>query len=703
MRTSPSARRRLAGLTAAALAATGLLALGTTQTQAAPSPKPTDAKVRVHWANGKALGHLKKTPPGQAVKSYLAAQLGDATGDSVKASAPAWKASGVKFLRMKQYAGGLRVIDSDIKAAFNANGKLISLIENTVKVSTPRAARASEADAVRVAVGALYKKTPRWYAAPSVEKVAVPMSDGRLSEGYLVTTWDADNNLNQSLVAGDGSLVRTESRTNSDSYDVFPDSPLDGGQVTVTNPADATASPAGWLTGRQWTNNITGNNAHAYLDHDNNNKPDANDTAVLNGIFGADFDDEIQPNAGDNTDVAVQNLFYLNNLIHDTLYRAGFTEEAGNFQEDNFGRGGRDGDSVNAEAQDGGGVDNANFATPEDGLNPRMQMYLWQVPGVNEVVQGGNVYQASGAAWGAQLDTTGLTGPLVVANDGTAPAPADACESIPDVAAGSVVIADRGNCDFTQKAANAQAAGAAGVIIANNNAGAIFTMGGANAAVTIPAVMVSQADGATIKAGAPAATTLRKADPPPIMKDGDLDSDIVWHEYGHGLTWRMIERMFGPMAGAIGEGMGDVLAVIANDDPLVGEYSASDPLGIRNFSYEGYPLTYGDIVGLEVHLDGEVYGAIGWDLWKNYKGQGLGQDDILADLVGGMNFTPSKPNFEEMRDGILMGLVASGNEDRACWVWDSFAQYGVGVGAASKVTGKRIAVNESFALPNACD
>ena len=81
MRTSPSARRRLAGFTAAALAATGLLALGTTQTQASPSPKPTDAKIRVHWSNGKALGHLKKTPPGQAVKSYLATQLGDATAD----------------------------------------------------------------------------------------------------------------------------------------------------------------------------------------------------------------------------------------------------------------------------------------------------------------------------------------------------------------------------------------------------------------------------------------------------------------------------------------------------------------------------------------------------------------------------------------------------------------------------------------------
>ena len=32
---------------------------------------------------------------------------------------------------------------------------------------------------------------------------------------------------------------------------------------------------------------------------------------------------------------------------------------------------------MNAEAQDGGSTDNADFATPGDGQNPRMQMYLW--------------------------------------------------------------------------------------------------------------------------------------------------------------------------------------------------------------------------------------------------------------------------------------------------------------------------------------
>jgi hypothetical protein len=186
------------------------------------------------------------------------------------------------------------------------------------------------------------------------------------------------------------------------------------------------------------------------------------------------------------------------------------------------------------------------------------------------------------------------------------------------------------------------------------------------------------------------------------MKDAALDSDVVWHEYGHGLTWRMIGRMSGPLAGAIGEGMSDVLSVVVNDDPVVGEYSASDPAGIRSHSYEGYPGTYREIVGTEVHQDGELYGAIGWDLWKQYKKARLGEDGILADLVTGMSFTTSSPTFEQMRDGILHGLAATGHTERSCMVWSSFAKYGVGEGAVAKVTGQTVQVTESFAKPNGC-
>src|SRR5262249_7142920 len=47
------------------------------------------------------------------------------------------------------------------------------------------------------------------------------------------------------------------------------------------------------------------------------------------------------------------------------------------FQVNNYGRGGAGNDAVQADAQDGSGTNNANFATPPDGSAPRMQMYLF--------------------------------------------------------------------------------------------------------------------------------------------------------------------------------------------------------------------------------------------------------------------------------------------------------------------------------------
>jgi extracellular elastinolytic metalloproteinase len=67
----------------------------------------------------------------------------------------------------------------------------------------------------------------------------------------------------------------------------------------------------------------------------------------------------------------------MNNLLHDVLYTYGFDEVSGNFQANNYGRGGQSGDAVVANALDGSGDNNANFYTPSDGSQPRMRMYRW--------------------------------------------------------------------------------------------------------------------------------------------------------------------------------------------------------------------------------------------------------------------------------------------------------------------------------------
>jgi extracellular elastinolytic metalloproteinase len=47
-----------------------------------------------------------------------------------------------------------------------------------------------------------------------------------------------------------------------------------------------------------------------------------------------------------NSRISKTQVFYLVNYMHDLLYRYGFTEAAGNFQENNFNHGGAGSDSV---------------------------------------------------------------------------------------------------------------------------------------------------------------------------------------------------------------------------------------------------------------------------------------------------------------------------------------------------------------------
>lgn len=73
-------------------------------------------------------------------------------------------------------------------------------------------------------------------------------------------------------------------------------------------------------------------------------------------------------------------LFFASNFVHDFFYDLGFDEAAGNFQQDNFGRGGLGGDpaNFNARAQ---GRNNANYVHAPDGSSPTINMFLWDGSG----------------------------------------------------------------------------------------------------------------------------------------------------------------------------------------------------------------------------------------------------------------------------------------------------------------------------------
>jgi uncharacterized repeat protein (TIGR01451 family) len=80
---------------------------------------------------------------------------------------------------------------------------------------------------------------------------------------------------------------------------------------------------------------------------------------------------------------AVTHLFYVTNWYHDKLFALGFDEGSANFQQTNFSGMGLGGDRVLGDAQDGSGTNNANFATPPDGVSGRMQMYRFTGPTID--------------------------------------------------------------------------------------------------------------------------------------------------------------------------------------------------------------------------------------------------------------------------------------------------------------------------------
>jgi len=670
---------------------------------------------------GRPLTAASRAAPTQIVSGYLGSRgRSGAVLASLRTARSSAGAHGVTHVRMEQVVDGLQVHGAYVKAAINSRGELVQVIDRLAEVTPPAASRIDALAALMAAMARVHPTVSAtfnpagvsgnttqfnggafFHAPPAVTAVLIPRSNA-LARGWLVETWtERTNQLHHTLVDGDGNVLDVEKRTASDRYFVFAEDPLKGPQTVVSGPAAGDPlSPAGWLgTGAQTTNSIAGNNASAYLDTDNNNRSDRGGTAVANGDFLTAADLTASPSTTGNKAVAVQNLFYLNNVIHDILYSHGFTEPAGNFQVDNFGKGGSAGDPVQAEAQDGGGTDNANFATPTDGKKPRMQMYLWTGAGPTHEVKVNTPqsasYGAKGAEFGPALGTTGITGSVVTT------APADGCTAISTPLAGKIALIDRGACAFTVKVLNAQTAGADAVIIANNQGGtAVFTMGGEERRVRIPSLMISQNDGASLKGIAAPNATVRKLAVQPLQIDGSVDADIVFHEYGHGLTWRMIGGMSGPLAGAIGEGTSDGIALLVNGDDVVGEYSSSNPLGIRRHRYEGYPLTYADVNGAGVHADGEIYAAIVWKMMGLFGETRRGE--LFRYVVDGMNYTQSTPTYEQMRDGILASVLNGPVPADCSMVWQAFAQFGVGVGASGVVNGSAVTITPSFTAPASC-
>ncbi|MHA6247558.1 T9SS-dependent M36 family metallopeptidase [Pontibacter sp. CAU 1760] len=532
-------------------------------------------------------------------------------------------------------------------------------------------------------------------------------------------------------------------------YDAPLETPTHGDRTLVTGKENLAASPLGWHNDGIVSYTITkGNNVHAYEDRAGANaglSPDGGANLVF------DFPLDLAKEPATYVQAATANLFYWNNLMHDVFYQFGFDEASGNFQQTNLSGVGEGLDGVMAEAQDGGGTNNANFLTLQDGVPGRMQMYLWtsSLPAkllhISAPAAVAGSYTGIQAAFGPAVNENGVAGKIVMADpaNGCGTAPALPKGSVPEpfvnqaAISGNIALVDRGSCSFIAKALNAQASGATAVIVVNNMDGEPISMGGdeSGATVLIPAIMISKADGDKLKAALAQGLTgaLRREGGVPPLRDGDLDNGIIAHEYGHGISTRLTggpstQCLSGAEQG--GEGWSDYFALymtMRNGDTGtqrrgIGTYVRSegtDGNGIRPAPYSTdmgiNPYTYAMVSNPEIsvpHGVGFIWATMLWDMtWSLideygydpniYSGKG-GNNIALQLIIDGLKLQPCSPGFIDARDAILAADRINNGGANQCYIWRAFAKRGLGFSAQQGSNNDLTDGVEAFDMPPSC-
>ncbi|MBY4678184.1 M36 family metallopeptidase [Marinobacterium arenosum] len=362
---------------------TALLGLAPSSTQAAPA----NANNPIQYLSGPQQGD----PLGIAIR-YLQ-QNHQALGlsrqdiaDFMVSDHYSSSHNGVSHIHLRQRYRGIEVHNASLNINIAADGSVINLgnhfianLETAINTTEPALPLGQAISAAARALGLDPAIGPISRNPISGKLVYQPVAKNLLRLAWDVEIYelDAQNWWTLRIDALTGTLLDRTNYVAHDNYRVFPEpveSPNHGSRFNMLDPADSIASSSGWLSG----NCSRGNNVDAYLDTNASNSPTGGDSArACDAELDFSFPLDLSLSPDQYRPAAVTNLFYWNNLLHDIFYHYGFDEVGGNFQENNGGQGGSGSDSVMAEAQDGGGLNNANFATPPDGGNPRMQMFLW--------------------------------------------------------------------------------------------------------------------------------------------------------------------------------------------------------------------------------------------------------------------------------------------------------------------------------------
>lgn len=216
-------------------------------------------------------------------------------------------------------------------------------------------------------------------------------------------------------------------------------------------------------------------------------------------------------------------------------------------------------------------------------------------------------------------------------------------------------------------------------------------------------------------------------------RDFSWDSGVMVHEYGHGISNRLVG---GPSNVSClgnlqqpGEGLSDWWGLVytaevgdqGTDVRGSGTYilgQAPDGPGVRAQPYSTDPavntFTYESINGASVpHGVGTVWAQAAWEgYWALVDHHGFDPD--LYDALGGsgnqrmmlyvnegLKNTLCSPAFTDVRDGIIQAAVDNYGGSDVCRLWEAFAGFGLGTDAVSSGSGG-LTPTDGFLVPPEC-
>lgn len=300
--------------------------------------------------------------------------------------------AGVRHLTFDQVVDGVPVWAGEVLANVDAKGRLINVSGDpvsglTLDTTEPGLTKLQALHRARADVGA---STSGGFAAiESASLVAFPSGKHEAELAWEVWVDTPDGILYETVVgASTGKVLARVSRTAFDSAQVWDNHPRSN---VAPKTVDLAADPT-WLSDSAGRTRLAGNNTHAYADVNANNTVDAGENTAAVGndwLYPTQFFADAgcaswgctwqSGNTAVNQESQTVGLFYLVNRFHDHLLSApiGFDEASRNFEQVHTSGASGAGDRVVAEANDGSGLNNANFSTPPDGSPPRMQQYLF--------------------------------------------------------------------------------------------------------------------------------------------------------------------------------------------------------------------------------------------------------------------------------------------------------------------------------------